>query len=144
MKVFNLRCGQAHAFEGWFDSEEDFQTQQAGSMVACPLCADTAVVRLPAAPRLNMSSPRDEAPPPAADPQQELQKHWLRAMRHMIANTEDVGERFPEEARRMHYGEATERGIRGQATAEDANALREEGIEVVALPVLPGLKGPMQ
>jgi hypothetical protein len=68
----------------------------------------------------------------------------MRAVRHMMASTEDVGARFPEEARRMHYGEAATRGIRGQASREDADALRDEGIEVMALPVPAALKGPVQ
>ena len=68
----------------------------------------------------------------------------MRAVREMIQSTEDVGDRFPEEARRIHYGEAQERGIRGQATPEDAAALREEGIEVVSMPVPQPFKGPLQ
>jgi hypothetical protein len=64
-----------------------------------------------------------------------MQTQWMRAVRHLMANTEDVGERFPEEARRIHYGEIEERGIRGQASSEAADALREEGIEVFSLPV---------
>ncbi len=73
-----------------------------------------------------------------------MQTQWMRAVRHMMANTEDVGERFPEEARRIHYGEIEERGIRGQASREAAEALREEGIEVFSLPVPAALKGPIQ
>jgi hypothetical protein len=72
------------------------------------------------------------------------QGQWMRAVCEMIQSTEDVGDRFPEEARRIHYGEAQERGIRGQATPEDAAALREEGIEVVSMPVPQPLKGPLQ
>jgi hypothetical protein len=73
-----------------------------------------------------------------------MQSAWMRALRHMMKNTEDVGERFPEEARRIHYGEVAERGIRGRASREDADALREEGIEVMAVPVPAALKGPVQ
>ena len=110
----------------------------------CPVCADSRVVRLPSAPRLNVSSLRADTAMPVADPKAQLQSHWMRAMRQVLASTEDVGERFPEEARRIHYGEIEERGIRGQATREDADALREEGIEVVALPVPAALKGSVQ
>ena len=70
-----------------------------------------------------------------------LQSQWLRAVRQVMSATEDVGERFPEEARRIHYGEVEERGIRGRASSEDADALREEGIEVIALPLPDALKG---
>jgi hypothetical protein len=84
------------------------------------------------------------APSAADDQQAQRQSHWIRAVRHLIDNTEDVGERFPEEARRIHYGEVQERGIRGQASREDAEALREEGIEVMAVPVPAALKGNVQ
>ena len=145
MKVLNLRCANEHGFEGWFASEDDFTAQSAAGAVACPLCASSAIERLPSAPRIQVS--RHAAPAAEAPPQQmamTLQSQWLRAVRHVMASTEDVGERFAEEARRIHYGEAEERGIRGQASREDAEALREEGIEVVALPVPDALKGPVQ
>jgi hypothetical protein len=146
MKVLNLRCGQQHAYEGWFASEEDFVSQQERSLVACPLCGDTETVRLPSAPRLKVS--RHAAPAettvPSVSREVTLQSQWLRAVRQVMNNTEDVGERFPEEARRIHYGEVEERGIRGRASAEDAEALREEGIEVMALPIPDAVKGPIQ
>jgi len=145
MKVLDLRCGNDHRFEGWFDSEDDFQSQDRRGLVQCPVCADDQVMRLPSAPRLNVSNLRSEPETPAVpDPQTAMQTHWMRAVRHLMANTEDVGERFPEEARRIHYGEIEDRGIRGQASREAADALREEGIEVFSLPVPAALKGPIQ
>jgi hypothetical protein len=146
MKVLDLRCGNDHRFEGWFDSEEDFLSQEGRGLVQCPVCADGQVIRLPSAPRLNVSGLRAEPAPatPAPDAQTAMQSQWLRAVRRMIESTEDVGDRFPEEARRIHYGEIEERGIRGQATQEAADALREEGIEVFSLPVPAALKGPLQ
>lgn len=146
MKVLNLRCALDHRFEGWFASDDDFRTQGERGLVACPLCDDKTISRLPSAPRLNMSRQRDEgAPLPVAEiAQARAQGQWLRAVREMIRTTEDVGDRFPEEARRIHYGEAQERGIRGHATPADAHALREEGIEVVAVAVPEPLKGSMQ
>jgi hypothetical protein len=146
MKVFNLRCGQRHAFEGWFASEDDFVSQQERGIVACPLCGDTEAVRLPSAPRLKVTRHSAPAEPPVRSPTTEmtLQSQWLRAVRQVLSSTEDVGERFPEEARRIHYGEVEERGIRGRATREDADALREEGIEVMALPMPDAVKGPVQ
>lgn len=142
MKVLNLRCTHDHHFEGWFASGEDFESQSERGLVACPVCGDHAITRLPSAPRLNVSGLRQDAAPPK--PAQPLQAAWLKALRHMVENTEDVGERFPEEARRIHYGEVAERGIRGRASHEDAQALRDEGIEVMALPSLPALKGTLQ
>jgi hypothetical protein len=146
MKVLSLRCGQQHAYEGWFASEDDFLAQTQRAAVACPLCGDTEVVRLPSAPRLNVSrhtAPAD-APRQGSGGEVTLQSQWLRAVRHVMSTTEDVGERFAEEARRIHYGEVEERGIRGRASREDADALREEGIEVVALPLPDAAKGPLQ
>lgn len=143
MKVLNLSCAHQHLFEGWFASEDDFVSQVERGLVECPLCADKAITRLPSAPRLNVSNLRD-APAQPADASMQAQAQWLRAVRHMVETTEDVGERFPEEARRIHYGEVQERGIRGRASREDTDALREEGIEVMAIPLPAALKGPVQ
>ena len=151
MKVLDLRCAQGHLFEGWFASEADEAAQREGGLLACPMCGDADVQRLPSAPRLNLGAAAPSADTPA-QPRTTLalpapgdvQAQWLRAMRHMLDHTEDVGERFADEARRIHYGEVAQRGIRGQATPEDAEALREEGIEVMSLPLPPALKGRLQ
>jgi len=151
MKVLNLQCAQQHGFEGWFASEDDFQSQLARALVACPMCGDTAVTKLPSAPRLNLGAgsaegvgakPQTTAVVPAEAPG--LQAAWLKMVRHVMANTEDVGARFAEEARKMHYGEADERSIRGQASQEETAALLDEGIAVLPLPVPAGLKEPLQ
>jgi hypothetical protein len=142
MKVLNLACAHHHRFEGWFASDEDHAAQVERGLLECPLCGDKAITRLPSAPRLLVSKQRDVALAP--DPVSLRQSRWMRAVRHLIENTEDVGERFPEEARRIHYGEVQQRGIRGRATAEDTEALREEGIEVVAVALPEVLKGPVQ
>ncbi|MEO7008165.1 MAG: DUF1178 family protein [Caldimonas sp.] len=144
MKVLNLSCANDHRFEGWFASEEDFQAQEGRALVQCPVCADAHIARLPSAPRLNVSNRRSELAAPVVDLQAQAQSHWLRAVRRMLDSTEDVGARFPEEARRIHYGEVAERGIRGQASREDAEALRDEGIEVVSVPLPAALKGTVQ
>jgi hypothetical protein len=144
MKVLNLRCAEGHGFEGWFASEDEFATQTQGAEIACPLCGNTAISRLPSAPRLNVSRHAAAAPEAAQGTTMTLQSQWLRAVRHVMSSTEDVGDRFAEEARRIHYGEVEERGIRGRATSEDAEALREEGIAVMALPLPDALKGPIQ
>jgi len=146
MKVLNLRCGKDHRYEGWFASEEDFVGQAERSAVACPICGDTEASRLPSAPHLAVTRHRAPDAPTASGATTELtlQSQWLRAVRQVMNATEDVGERFPEEARRIHYGEVEERGIRGRASREDAEALREEGIEVMPLPLPDALKGPVQ
>ena len=147
MKVLDLRCAHGHGFEGWFASEEDYLQQHERGLVECPLCGDKTIGRLPSAPRLNLGASEPASSAPArtdtSQPQPATLQHlWVEAVKHVMARTEDVGERFPEEARRIHYGETESRGIRGQATEQERVALQEEGIDVVALPVPPALKGP--
>jgi hypothetical protein len=150
MKVLNLRCANGHGFEGWFGSDDEFMSQNGRGLVECPLCADRIVSRLPSAPRLNLSSQRepDAAPAPLATTAPEhtpqLQAMWMQAVRRMLDSTVDVGDQFPEEARRIHYGEAKARGIRGQASPDERRALLEEGIEIMSLPMPVALKGPVQ
>jgi hypothetical protein len=147
MKVLNLQCGHAHGFEGWFASEDDFQDQLARGLVECPLCGDLHVTKLPSAPRLNLGAAEPKAPPKqevVSAPNAQLQAAWMQLVQKVMANTEDVGERFAEEARKIHYGEADERGIRGQASREETRELLEEGIGVLPLPIPKGLKGPLQ
>lgn len=164
MKVLDLVCRQGHVFEGWFGSEADYQDQHARGLISCPLCGEHTVQKKPSAPRLNLASraePPTEAPsaagaaasgpsasptpapagaPPANAAWAALHQHWLAWARQVTAQTENVGTRFAEEARRIHEGEAPERGIRGQATPEQCQALQDEGIEVLPLP--PGLFEP--
>jgi len=148
MKVLDLRCAHEHPFEGWFACEDDYVSQRERGLVECPLCGDKDITRLLSAPRLNVSGAREPKQAPASSTGKEigvtLQAAWLRAVQHVLSNTDDVGERFAEEARRIHYGETDERAIRGQATPEEAQALRDEGIEVMALPMPTALKGPVQ
>lgn len=156
MKVFNLRCEHGHAFEGWFGSEDDVLGQQARGLLHCPLCDTAAVQRMPSAPRLNLKAARGEAVPAVApDPApavpaavvpttseqaaarvEVLHAAYLQAVQHVLDHTEDVGSGFAEEARRIHYGEAQERGIRGQTTPDQVQELNDEGISVGAF-VLP-------
>lgn len=139
MKVFNLRCAQDHAFEGWFGSAEDFESQQARRLIACPICNSVEIVKAPSAPYIGGSSP---APVTVQSPKQpaamptpaQLQAMFLKMAREVAANTDDVGERFAEEARRIHYNEVPERGIRGVASRDEAKALEDEGINVMPLP----------
>ena len=145
MKVLDLACANDHRFEGWFASDDDEAAQRQRGLLACPLCGDAEIRRLPSAPRLNLgASPPAEKQAVALPAADDLQAQWMRAVRHMLEHTEDVGERFADEARRIHYGEVARRGIRGQATRGDAEALRDEGIEVMSLPLPPALDGPLQ
>ncbi|SDM19762.1 hypothetical protein SAMN05428957_103113 [Oryzisolibacter propanilivorax] len=167
MKVLDLRCTHDHGFEGWFASEADFQDQLVRGLVQCPLCGDAGVRKVLSAPRLNLRSaeaagesrspaaPGDEpataATPHAQEgsmpldaPARALQAAWLLFARRVVAQTEDVGTRFAAEARRMHHGETEERGIRGQATPQEAAQLLEEGITVLPLLLPEAVKEPLQ
>jgi hypothetical protein len=145
MKVIDLRCQSGHRFEGWFASDDDFLSQNGRGLIECPLCADKVIVRLPSAPRLNLSpNAKEPAAAPAPDPAAELQTRWMEVVRHVIDNTEDVGTRFADEARRIHYGESPQRSIRGQASAGEREALREEGIEVHPIPLPAAFKDTLQ
>lgn len=148
MKVLNLQCAQSHAFEGWFASEDDFQSQLGRGIIECPMCGDASITKMLSAPRLNLGAvaPVEVAPKQevVSAPDATMQAAWMQMVRKVMANTEDVGDKFPEEARRIHYGETEERGIRGQATAEETEALIEEGIGVLPLPLPKALKGTLQ
>jgi hypothetical protein len=161
MKVLDLQCAQGHGFEGWFGSEEDFLSQQARALVQCPLCGDATISKRLSAPRLSLSrasapearersessdrSEQSEQALAVAGPQDaDLAKMWMEIGRHLMANTTDVGQAFAEEARKIHYGEAPERGIRGQTSAREARELIEEGIGVLPFALPEALKGPLQ
>jgi hypothetical protein len=185
MKVLDLQCAQHHVFEGWFGSEDDYQSQLTRGLLTCPMCGDASVSKKLSAPRLNLSTTRGDptaeggaslattgnsssaadvlAPtpvthsastntPPTLPSLQEvanlepaqLQAALLKMVRHVVANTEDVGDSFPEEARKMHYGETEARNIRGHATVEETEELIDEGITVMPLPLPDALKEPLQ
>lgn len=161
MKVLDLECSHQHSFEGWFGSEDDFQSQLARGLVGCPLCGSCEIVKKLSAPRLNFGAQPVQKPSapatnaaslpttsPAATPaprtSPDAQAAWLKMVREVMANTEDVGSQFAEEARKIHYGERKERNIRGEATAEETEALLDEGIDVIPLPLSAALKQPLQ
>ena len=147
MIVYDLQCGSGHRFEGWFASAEDFGRQRERSLLECPNCGTKDVVRVPSAARLNMGAMMPvaaEAAPAVPgdavegrDPLAIAQILYARMVDALLARSEDVGKRFPEEARRIHNDEAPKRAIRGQASDEEHEALIEEGIPVMRLPVPP-------
>jgi hypothetical protein len=134
MIVYDLLCDNAHRFEGWFASAESFADQHGAGRLACPVCGSASVHKPPSAPYVQTGGG-------AADPQALMANpQFLETMRRkfvefILQNTEDVGTRFPAEARAIHQREAADRAIRGQASAEEARQLRDEGIEVMTLPV---------
>jgi hypothetical protein len=153
---YALACTHAHEFEAWFGSSEAFDDQQARGLLECPLCGAREVAKQIMAPAVSLKSggTYPDAASLAQAPDQAVvtlgeEAARLRAMiremhDHVAANTEDVGSRFADEARKIHYGEREERNIRGQATREETEALIDEGIEVMALSVPENLKGPLQ
>ncbi len=133
--VFNLACDREHRFEGWFASAGDFESQRERGLLSCPMCGSAAVTKQLSAPRLNLSAAATEERPADAVPMVKPEGAALvELIRRVIENTEDVGRGFAEEARRIHYREAPARSIRGLASAEEARALADEGIEVAQLP----------
>lgn len=137
MIVFNLACDAEHRFEGWFASAEDFSEQGRRGLLTCPVCGSGEVRKQLSAPRLNLSAAADKE---ASQERKEVamvgpdQAQLFALLRKVIESTEDVGQRFPEEARRIHYNEVPARPIRGVASRDEARALADEGIEVAHLP----------
>lgn len=160
MKVYNLACPHDHRFEGWFASEEDYLSQQDKSMLSCPVCDSTEITRMPSAPRIGKSSAELTAPKEqpenlsggvvaltGSDHSQleaQVQAAFLKGMRELMGQSEDVGDAFADEARKIHYKESPERSIRGQTTLDEAEALREEGIDVLSMPMIPAFKNTLQ
>jgi len=137
--VFDLGCENSHRFEGWFASNEDFERQLGRKLVTCPLCGNVNVSRLPHASHIRTGGKERAARAESAAAQQQYSnvgsEVLTKLVEHIIDNTEDVGAAFPEEARKIHYNESAERRIRGTASHEEVDSLREEGIEVIALPI---------
>lgn len=153
MKVFDLRCGQGHIFEGWFGSAADYQSQQQRGLLECPLCGDGAITKGVSAPRLNLGAAAPQAipsaeastavatvPDSAPEKLRALQAAWLQLSRQVAQSSEDVGTRFTEQALAMHRGEQAEKPIRGQATPAQARELVEEGVPILPL-ALPKVSG---
>ncbi len=131
MIVYNLICAKQHAFEGWFASGDEYERQSKQGMVICPSCGDHQITRLPSNPHVR----RAQAEAPAAEISQDADlEELLEGLRQIVEGSEDVGEQFSQEARRMHYMEAPLRSIRGVATLDETAELLEEGVPVLPLP----------
>lgn len=135
MIVYRLRCADGHQFEGWFSDGATYDRQSAAGDVACPVCGDAHVRKAPMAPRLAKSRDGDGARDGHAVEAARQFVHAAEKLRREVEEKcEYVGERFAEEARRIHYGETEKRGIYGEASHEEAVGLHDEGIEVYRLP----------
>ena len=147
MKVFNLQCSGGHRFEGWFKSSEACEDQRARRLLSCPICDSLEIARLPSAPHIQSSTsvaddgratrevvPAEGLGSSLQGRRQLVQQRLLELAKALVESADDVGRDFPEEARRIHYQEAPERMIMGQATVEETQALQDEGIDVLSLP----------
>jgi hypothetical protein len=153
---YNLRCAKGHAFESWFQSSSAYEVQEKRQLVSCPVCGSTEVERAIMAPQIvskkgRESATSEPAPPPAPSTEvtapaptpllmaqeQELRAKLRELRDHIVKNADNVGERFPAEARKMHYGDIEHRPIFGEASPDEARSLIDEGVEVMPLPVLP-------
>ncbi|HEY6992868.1 MAG TPA: DUF1178 family protein [Xanthobacteraceae bacterium] len=152
---YALACDKGHAFESWFESSGAYDRQVKRGLVACPVCNSAKVEKTIMAPRVSGAKKRGVAPPPQETPspatlpeapapvamvspqERELRKKLRDLREHLVKNADYVGQKFPEEARKMHYGEIEHRSIYGEASPDQAKELHEEGIEFHPLPVLP-------
>ena len=156
---YNLRCKKGHAFESWFQSSSAYEQQERRKLVNCPVCGSSDVERAIMAPQIVSKKGHDTAPAeavPAVTPapateatppspstpllmtqERELRAKLKELRDHIVGNADNVGERFPNEARKMHYGDIEHRPIYGEASPDEARALIDEGVEVMPLPALP-------
>ena len=149
---YNLRCARGHAFESWFQSSSAYETQEKRKLVNCPVCGSAEVERAIMAPQIVSKkgrevavaapAPATEVATPASTPllmaqERELRTKLKELRDHIVKSADNVGERFPVEARKMHYGDIEHRPIYGEASPDEARALIEEGVGVTPLPVLP-------
>jgi len=140
MIVYDLACEQAHRFEGWFASADDFDAQVQDEQIGCPVCGSVTISRQLSAPYLNAGSTKEP---------EQTQTHQTsvagidydhlrrKFVEFVLKNTEDVGRSFPDEARKIHYEEEPRRPIRGEASREEVMELHEEGVEIFPVPGLP-------
>ena len=154
---YNLRCKKGHAFESWFQSSSAYEQQERRKLVSCPICGSSDVERDIMAPQIvskkgRVAAPVEPAVTPAPAPEvtppspstpllmtqeRELRAKLKELRDHIVSNADNVGERFPNEARKMHYGDIEHRPIYGEASPDEARALIDEGVEVMPLPTLP-------
>ncbi|WP_439271192.1 DUF1178 family protein [Pseudochrobactrum sp. HB0163] len=137
MMRFSLHCDQLHEFEGWFRNNEDFDNQTARGLVQCPVCHSSKVSKALMAPSVSTGRKREKIAATMGEAQHKLLQEMRELSRKVKENADYVGDRFAEEARRIHYGEAQKRGIYGEATREEVTSLVEDGVEIMPLPVLP-------
>jgi len=136
MIVFDLKCGGGHVFEAWFGSSADYESQRERSLIACPMCGDAAIDKAVMAPNVAAKgNRRGDAPAPGKPDPRQLMAALAEAQAKMLEGSQWVGMAFADKARAMHLGEEAQAPIHGQASAEEAKALIEEGVAVAPLPL---------
>ncbi|WP_298378297.1 DUF1178 family protein [uncultured Bradyrhizobium sp.] len=149
---YTLRCERGHQFESWFQSSAAYESQERRHLIDCPACGSDKIERAIMAPQIVSKKGRERAQPAPAAPveatptestslmmaqERELRSKLKELRDHIVKNADNVGDRFPNEARKMHYGDIEHRPIYGEASPEEARALIDEGVEVSPLPTLP-------
>ena len=139
MVIYDLTCESGHRFEGWFSGPENYQEQLSRNQIECPVCASTAITKLPHTCAVHKKKEEAPAPPaqrpkPAMPTPEQFREALIRVHHYVQNNFEDVGSRFAEEARRIHDGEADERPIHGTATSEERESLDDDSIPYMTLP----------
>ncbi|MBN9046457.1 MAG: DUF1178 family protein [Rhizobiales bacterium] len=134
---FSLHCDHGHEFEGWFRDNADFDRQSGMKLVTCPVCGSAAVGKALMAPAVSTGRDKEKMALAAGEAQKTILAEMRELSRRLRENADYVGDKFAEEARKIHFGEVEARGIYGEATREDVHALVEDGVEVMPLPVFP-------
>ncbi len=135
---YSLICDNAHGFEGWFSGSADYEHQVEIGFLTCPVCNSASITKSLMAPSVSTARKQEQKQAVAMDlAQKQMMAKLKEAVATIKANSEDVGDKFPEEARKIHYGEADARGIIGKASFDEVRSLVDEGIEIAPLPVLP-------
>lgn len=138
MIKFSLACEKDHSFDGWFSSSDDYEKQLKRGLVTCPQCHSSNVGKTLMAPSVSTSRHKDAMAVTTVNEAQRAVMAEMKKLRDkVVENAEDVGKKFPEEARKIHYGETEARGIYGEATRDDVESLLDEGVEIVPLPTVP-------
>ncbi|PYE88913.1 DUF1178 family protein [Phyllobacterium leguminum] len=134
---FSLHCDKDHEFEGWFRNNEDFDRQAKRGLVSCPVCDSQSVEKALMAPSVSTASAKEKIAVGMGEAQRALIEQMRELSRKVRDNADYVGDKFAEEARKIHFGETDPRGIYGEATQEEVTALVDEGVEIMPLPVFP-------
>jgi hypothetical protein len=134
MKVYNLQCEDGHSFEGWFRSEDDFISQNKKGLFSCPICENTTISRIPSAAHIQSNKTKDSGANNKTI-SYEVQKKLVEVAKQILKDSENVGNRFAEEAKKIHRNESEMRSIHGTATIKESQELKDEGIDILTLPL---------